>query len=410
VRRNMTDKGVAALKPRAQRYAVTDPELRGHWIRVQPTGAKSYWAVTRNPQGRQVWTHIGAADTMPIDGARDVARGILSRVRAGLPAVEPKAETFGEVVANWLKRHVEANGLRSAPEITRLLNVHVLPVWRGREFTSIRRSDVAALLDAVEDKHSARQADYVLNVVRSIMFWYASRNDDYIPPIVRGMKRQKAASRARVLDDAELRAIWQAAESNGTFGAIVRMCLLTAQRSRKVAAMKRPDFSDEEGAWSVPKEPREKDTGGTLVLPKVALDIIRAQPQLATNPHVFAGRGDGPYRGFSAGKATLDAKLPSGTPGWTIHDLRRTARSLMSRAGVSSEHAERVLGHAIGGVEGIYDRHHYRDEKADALRRLAALIDAIVHPRAAAVLPMKRGKRDDETARSGRRRGAGVRP
>jgi hypothetical protein len=55
-------------------------------------------------------------------------------------------------------------------------------------------------------------------------------------------------------------------------------------------------------------------------------------------------------------------------PPWTVHDLRRMARSLMSRAGVQRDHAERVLGHAIPGVEGIYDRHSY---DADALRRLA---------------------------------------
>ena len=72
---------------------------------------------------------------------------IIKRVRAGLPAVEPKAETFGAVAANWLKRHVDANGLLSSREIERLLDVHVLPVWGDREFTAIRRSDVAALLD-----------------------------------------------------------------------------------------------------------------------------------------------------------------------------------------------------------------------------------------------------------------------
>ncbi len=65
----------------------------------------------------------------------------------------------------------------------------------------------------------------------------------------------------------------------------------------------------------------------------------------------------------------------------------------MSRAGVSSEHAERVMGHAIGGVEGVYDRHTYRDEKADALRRLATLIDSIVHPRENVVPLAKRAKR-----------------
>jgi hypothetical protein len=63
-----------------------------------------------------------------------------------------------------------------------------------------------------------------------------------------------------------------------------------------------------------------------------------------------------------------------------LHDLRRTARSLMSRAGVPSEHAERVLGHIIPGVEGTYNRHAYSDEKAVALARLAALIETIINP------------------------------
>ena len=60
------------------------------------------------------------------------ARVILLRVQAGLPAFEPPAETFGAVVDNWRKRHVEANGLRSAREINRLLDTHVLPAWEGR--------------------------------------------------------------------------------------------------------------------------------------------------------------------------------------------------------------------------------------------------------------------------------------
>jgi integrase len=68
-------------------------------------------------------------------------------------------------------------------------------------------------------------------------------------------------------------------------------------------------------------------------------------------------------------------------PRWTLHDLRRTARSLMSRAGVRPDISERVLGHAITGVEGIYDRHRYDAEKADALHKLAALVDSIVRPR-----------------------------
>ena len=49
-------------------------------------------------------------------------------------------------------------------------------------------------------------------------------------------------------------------------------------------------------------------------------------------------------------------------PNWTFHDLRRTAKTLMARAGVRPDISERVLGHVIAGVEGIYDRHSYADE------------------------------------------------
>jgi len=50
----------------------------------------------------------------------------------------------------------------------------------------------------------------------------------------------------------------------------------------------------------------------------------------------------------------------------------------MSRAAVPRDHAERVLGHAISGVEGVYDRHSYQTEKGEALAKLANLVAKIV--------------------------------
>jgi integrase len=78
-------------------------------------------------------------------------------------------------------------------------------------------------------------------------------------------------------------------------------------------------------------------------------------------------------------------------PNWTLHDLRRTARSLMSRAGVPSDHAERALGHAMEGIRGTYDRFAYRDEKRQAFEALASQIERIVNPQAN-VVPL-RGER-----------------
>ena len=301
-RKSLTNKGISALKPRAARYAFADPQLAGHYVRVQPSGAKSFVAVARAPGGAQVWTTLGTPDVMPVEEARERARAVLQRVCDGLPAIEPRGETFGGVAAAWIKRHVEPNGLRSKKEIVRLLDRHILPAWRDREFLGIRRSDVAALLDHVEDHHGARQADYCLNVIRSVMNWRAARTDDYRPPIVRGMRRQSphAQSRARILDDGELVAIWKAAAADGTaFGALVRIALLTAQRRAKVVAMKWADISDD-GEWTIPKAPREKDSVGSVTLPEAALAIIRAQPRLCDNPFVLPGAG----RGLSTGLAS----------------------------------------------------------------------------------------------------------
>jgi integrase len=382
-RRRLSDTGVAALKPRPTRYAVPDPELRGHYVRVAPTGVRTYVTVSRDPAGKQVWTTIGPADAISIEEARARARDVLTRVRAGLPAFEAppdKPLTFEQVAEQWLTRYVRAKGLRSEGEVTRLLKSRVVPAWKDRAFLSIRRSDVAALLDRVEDQTGAKQADYVLSAVRSIMNWYATRHDDYMPPLVRGMRRTdpKARQRARILDDDELRVVWAAAERSGTFGAMVRVALLTAQWREKIATMRWADVSAD-GEWNIPTEPREKGNPGTLRLPEQAIGTIRGLPRLGENPYVFAGRQNGSYSGFSKGKKVLDAKLPPMRQ-WQFHDLRRTARSLMSRAGVRSDIAERVLGHVIPGVEGIYDRHSYREEKAEALCRLAALIEEITTP------------------------------
>jgi integrase len=284
------------------------------------------------------------------------------------------------VVATYLKRHVEARGLRTGDEIRRVLDMYVLPHWRDRPFAEIRRSDVAKLMDAIEDKHGAWVADSALATLRGVASWYAARNDDYTPPFTRNMRRvpTQARKRARVLADDELRAVWRAAEAAGSYGAMVRLALLTGQRRDKVVTMRWTDISPD-GTWTIPTAPREKGNPGSLQLPEQALAIIRSMPRFVSNAYVLAGQRDGgAINNFSRAKEALDAAC--GVSGWTVHDLRRTARSLLSRAGVRPDIAERVLGHAVGGVEGVYDRHHYDDEKADALRRLVALVGRIVNP------------------------------
>ena len=396
-RRTLTDKQVAALPRRPSRYFHSDPEQPGHGVRVYPDGGpSSFYVITRDAFRKQRWIRIARTAEMTIAESREQARSIIKRVRAGQEPFEPppvKPDTVADVIEQWLARHVRKNGLRTAGEMRRVLDRHVLPVWRDRVFADIRRSDITRLLDAVEDKHGAWVADSVLAMLRAVAMWYAGRSDDYVPPFARGMKRvaTQKLQRARVLDDEELRKVWLAAEADdaGPFGAFVRLLLLSAQRRDKLARLRWDDV-DASGTWTIATEEREKGNAGVLRLPPQAMAIISAQPRLVSSRYVFTGaRGGKPITGFSRRHSMFMERC--GVRGWSLHDLRRAARSLMSRAKVPSDIAERVLGHARRGVEGIYDRHAYLDEKADALRRLAAVIEAIVRPPTGNVVPLREG-------------------
>jgi integrase len=149
--------------------------------------------------------------------------------------------------------------------------------------------------------------------------------------------------------------------------------------------MRRGEVFGEE--WTIPQE-RYK-TGLELVVPlsDAAVAVLAAVPKIGKSGLVFTTDGKRPLAGFSKFKRAFDAKVlaemrkqdpEARLPRWTLHDMRRSARSLMSRAGVPSDHAERCLGHVLPGIRGTYDRHEYLLEKKRAFAALAALIERIV--------------------------------
>ena len=344
------------------------------------------WSVlfyVRSKPKRRKLGYVGYADaeypSLTCKQAREAVRAFDVR-----EATKPKAGSFRQVAENWFERH--ASKLRSRSELRRHLDTIILPVWGDLPFAEVRRGEVIDLLDKIEAERGANQADALLATIRAITNWFAARDENYSSPIVKRMRRGSPIKRERILDDDEIRAVWNA-DLSGSFGPIVRLCLLTAQRKAKITQLKWTDL-DDNGIWTIATEPREKGNPGAIRLPQAALDLIAAQPALADNPYVFAsGRSrkqqHGHFNAWSQGKRQLDQLAPM--PPWVIHDLRRTARSLLSRVGVNRDIAERVMGHVIAGVEGVYDRHRYEPEIADALRRLAAEIARILEPGAKVV-------------------------
>ena len=57
----------------------------------------------------------------------------------------------------------------------------------------------------------------------------------------------------------------------------------------------------------------------------------------------------------------------AGVEGWTLHDLRRTGRTLMANLEVADGTAERVLGHSLGNLIATYNVSRHRKQKMAAL-------------------------------------------
>jgi hypothetical protein len=397
--RALTELSLKNLKPGPSRREIPDGLLAGLYFVCQPapSGARSWCVRFRRPDGRTAKLTLGSWPALTLAKARELGRDAIMAAKAGRdPIAERKAardkaeastaSTFRSVAETYLAR--EGKKLRTGDQRRRLLERVIFPVWGGRPIDSITRGELVSLLDKIEDESGARTADVTLATVRRLMNWHSIRNETFRTPIVRGMARVKAkeTARERILNDDELRRVWKTAGERGTpFNALVKFLLLTTARRGEAAEMKWSEL--ENGSWCLPASRNKAKFELCRPLSKAAQAVLDGLPRVEGCDFVFSTDGEHAISGFSKFKHAFDEQC--GIKNWVLHDLRRSSRSLMSRAGVSADVAERCLGHVIPGVRGVYDRHEYRDEMLMAYGKLATLIENIVSPQQK-VTPLRR--------------------
>ena len=316
-----------------------------------------------------------------LEGARREALAILGQVARGhdpllerRKASEAGRNTLRAVCERYLAR--EGGKLRTAAKRQANLKRLVYPVLGDRQIEDIKRSDINALLDDVEDQRGAAMANQILATLRRICNWHAVRDDQFRTPFVRGMARRKPERRERdrILNDNELGAVWRTAEVfPSPWGQFVRLLLLTACRRTEASAMTWEELSNDN--WTIPAARYKTGTEVTLPLSNAATKVLDEIPRIEGCNFVFTTDGRTPISGFSTFKLKFD--IACSVKDWRLHDLRRTSRSLLSRAGVNSDIAERCLGHKLSGPRGVYDKHHYIPEMRAAFEQLAAQIESI---------------------------------
>jgi integrase len=412
-RGGLTVKAVENLRGRESRYEIPDPGCAGLYLVVHPSGAKS-WAYRFRFAGKSRKLTIGAAITeagaevIKIGDARDIAdenRVLVAkrvdpievnRSERKRAAIEKAAaeNTLRAIANEYLE---ERKNLRSVDHRRKVFERLIFPSFGERPIESIKRSEIRTLLRQIAKEQGPVMADYVLAMLRGLLNWQAvnSEDDAYTSPIRRGMAQTstKERERKRVLSKIEIRAFWRAADAAGLFGRYLQFVLLTGTRRNEAAHMRRSEIEGDD--WTIPASRYKTKIDHLIPLSPAAIVVLDTVPRIGRADFIITLDGKRPISGFGCRKADFDAVMlmelrklaedAGDDPAvvqmqrWTIHDLRRTARTLMSEAGVPSEIAELCMGHVKTGVEGVYNRFDYRDPKERAFEKLADLVDRIVN-------------------------------
>lgn len=389
----LTAKAIENLKPGAERREVADGGCRGLFLVVQPSGRKS-WAVRYRFQGRT--RKLTLEGTTGLAEARKAAATALHELELGKDpaaskfearAAEEKAaaERAGDTVERWSTEYLERYAMRhTRPRSWKMTETvfrrYVLPAWRGRSVHDIRRKDVIHLVDAVAKNYPV-MGNRVLATCHAFYNWLASKDQIAASPCAGVKPPTKEQPRDRVLDDAEIKALWHASDALGEqAGAFVKLLLITGQRRNEVGGMRRSEITG--NLWELPAARTKNKHAHTVPLSRQAMQILESLPQIGDTDYVFGGSPRGAHiGGFSRIKADIDQHMKPAKP-WTFHDLRRTCATGLQRLGIRVEVTEAALNHKGGvvrGVAAVYQRHDYASEKRVALQDWADHVDAIVN-------------------------------
>ena len=370
-----------------------DDSLPGFGCRLR--GSRKTWLVQYRIRGRQHRESLGDIRRVSLEAARSIARKRFAMIELGVdPAAEKAAARLAEISTALTFRSVadryldtKKSSLRSSTYNAAVLHftTHWAP-FATLPIGTIGRADIAARLQAlVKERGKVAAARARANL--SALFAWAMREGliDSNPTIATNRPDAGTRPRERVLNDAELAAIWNACGNNDG-GRILRLLILFGCRRQEIGSLLWREVDLENRTLTIGGERAKNHRSLTLALPSVAIEILSSVPR----------RGEYVFGGFKAFRSWSDLKLVidkcSKVSGWTLHDVRRSVATGMNELGIAPHVVEQILNHQSGhkrGVAGVYNKSVYANEVRTALVTWAEHIVALVEGRRSKVVAFK---------------------
>ena len=401
--------------PAKGRAEYLDPPMPGHGtfgVRVNKTCKSFIWVYSFHGRTRRLT--LGQYPDLSLAEARAKAAQAAELHKQGVDPGQKKlvelveyrtSPTFEEAVVSYLQ-WAEKNK-KSWREDERMLRTEFVPHLGRAKIGDIRRKQVVALLDD-KAKTAPVQANRLLAVIRKMFNFCVEREILDATPLVKMKNVAKEKTRERSLNRHEL--VWfllrltEPTITQNTRFALL-LSLMLAQRSGRIVQMRWIDIDLEDAIWDRSGQFEKNNNPIAIPLSEDVLNILKylrerqvqkvvandperwAKSQVLPSPgqYVFPGRWltkpqTQPslnramrrfYDTYVKDKDRVEEesllRIAEDYPRPTVHDLRRSATTHMSRQGLGKDVRSRILNHKDLSVDAIYDRYAYFDEKAVAL-------------------------------------------
>ncbi len=421
-----TDRSIGSLKPQEQRYISWDDNGKGFGVRVSPQGKKTFVYMYRF-DGRNRMMSLGEyPDTKLVDANEAHAKAQAQRKKGIDPGAEQgeqkqsdrSAFTMKELAEEYIEKWAKARK-RSWKEDQRVLDKDVLPGWKYRKAKNIHRRDVIGLLDEIVNRGAPIQANRTLAVVRKMFNFALSRDIVPFSPCAGISLPSPENQRDRVLNDAEIKQLWNKldeAKMHNNSKLAIKFILVTGQRAGEVVSAEWSEFDRKARWWAIPGEKAKNGLLHRVPLSPLAEELLKKiKPHSGNSLYLFPSplspkKNDSKRKSFAKPEKRLDKPIDESALGHAFrnnlatlglenvkpHDLRRTAASHMTGAGISRLVVSKILNHVEKGVTAVYDRYGYDTEKRHALdiwaKKLEEVLAGKEEPECGKVVPIKQAK------------------
>lgn len=389
-------------------------------LRFRTRDASPRWMFRYSLGGKARVVHLVSYASMSVADARKTAKELRARVALGHDVAAEKQDrktaavakieaernmvTVGKLADEYLAERII--GRWKHPNIVRSrIERDIKPAIGNMALADVKPSHIDALLKAIVKRGAPTMATDVLRWLKR-MFDYAVKREmmavnpaaAFDPSDAGGTEK----ARERWLTRTELARLFGTMRSatGWTYEntLTVKLLLMLAVRKSELIGARIEEFDLDAGTWHLPAVRTKTGAAIDIPLPVQAVDALRELARLAGGsawllparkmqtrmiPHID------PNTVNAALAKNIRPKM-KGVENFTLHDFRRTARTHLEALGVQPHVAERCLNHKLKGVEGIYNRHDYYEERKAALQAWADLLAELEAGDVAKVVPIKR--------------------